>query len=728
MPDPFLLLPRLALLACATSSLVAEGTLALATPTTLPAGAALELNVRATGTAPGARITWTLTLLPAPPAVGGGIQFLCGVGARIPFVAPAQGHDAIVEIRARAGDAAVTRQIRVTAGGTAAPAQSALPPPRVPTVRLAVGPAPSQVFPGTLVVLKAQYSGAPRHMRPHWRVDRMPLAPFDPPVCIDTRFGPGISWTAPQVRRPTVFHITATLQEGLVTRTIRVLPAPARASAPDARPGPGGSSSSSASSSSSSPDASDSVDGPDLPAKRARGEGQTPPPPPPPPRSTNLDSLPSVLHKLVHSFDHVGASGKVSRALGLLARANAEELAITNPDPQVDLVGRIASSPSLKRIRFRHMTGVEGRRIADALAACPGLTHLSLDASCAVSPDELAAIGRTHPRLVHLVAEGRQVSSAALQSGFRNLRRLELRDGPAELDLRGLVGLRTLKWQRPAMTPGSVDGARLPASLRALQLSGHALTGSPLPSGLTDLRLSQCSGPVALSGLTRLQTLGLNDLALEPGHFRLADVARANPELTSLDTNLQVENGDIDSLPAGLTLLQVRGSGLAAPPNFIRFHSLERLHMTHAAQFNAALLPGSLRRLTLADCMAVDWRPLAAIPLTHLQLDSPRSFTFDHLNPALTDLTIEAAKGATIIRMTRALPALVHLRNLKFTLFKGSVEIDPACFQDHPTLQRAETQRNLGTLTRIWNRPAPPGSGPRADAADPEALPPGPRG
>jgi hypothetical protein len=106
----------------------------------------------------------------------------------------------------------------------------------------------------------------------------------------------------------------------------------------------------------------------------------------------------------------------------------------------------------------------------------------------------------------------------------------------------------------------------------------------------------------------------------------------------------------------------------------------------------------------------------------------PKSFTFDRLNPALTDLTIEAAKGATITRMTRALSALVHLRNLKFTLFKGSVEIDPACFQDHPTLQRAETQRNLGTPPRIWNRPAPPGSEPRADAPDPEAPPVGPEG
>jgi len=79
------------------------------------------------------------------------------------------------------------------------------------------------------------------------------------------------------------------------------------------------------------------------------------------------------------------------------------------------------------------------------------------------------------------------------------------------------------------------------------------------------------------------------------------------------------------------------------------------------------------------------------------------------------------APGATVTRMTKALSVLVHLRNLKFTLFKGSAEIDPDCFLDHPTLQRAETQRNLGTPTRIWNRPAPPGTGPRADGPDPEA-------
>lgn len=354
------------------------------------------------------------------------------------------------------------------------------------------------------------------------------------------------------------------------------------------------------------------------------------------------------------------------------------------------------------------MAGLSGRRIVEALAACPGLTHLSLDASCAVSPDELAAIGRAHPRLIHLEAEGRQVTSAALLSGFQDLNELELSNGRPELDLRGLARLERLKRERSSDSNVHVDGAQLPASLRNLELANCSMAGSPLPAGLIELRLRNCSGPVVLSGLTRLRILVLTNLHLEPGHFRLEDVARANPDLTGLDTSLPVGNVDIDSLPAGVTRLRCPGSGLTAPPNFSRFHSLEWFEMSHAACFKAELLPASLRRLTLFGCRNGDWSPLAAIPLTHLALGSPRSFTFEGLNPALTDLTIEAAKGATIPRMQRALPALVHLRTLKFTQFKGSVEVDHACLLDHPTLQRVETRRNLGTPTRIWNRPAPP--------------------
>lgn len=168
MPHPFLFLYRLALMAGATSILLAEGTLALATPAFARAGAALDLDVLATGTPQGAGITWTLTLLPAPPTASGAIQILCGMGSRIPFVVPALRRDGVLEIKARAGDATVTRQIRVPAAGATAPAPSAAPPPWAPAVRLAVTPSPGQVFAGTLVTFEARSTGGPRHMRPHW--------------------------------------------------------------------------------------------------------------------------------------------------------------------------------------------------------------------------------------------------------------------------------------------------------------------------------------------------------------------------------------------------------------------------------------------------------------------------------------------------------------------------------------------------------------------------------
>ena len=361
----------------------------------------------------------------------------------------------------------------LVAGALAAGGGAPLPA----AVTLSLSPSPDVVTPGTALRLQVYCAGAPPGARVFMTVYQMPVpGSFTAPTVIFSGFGPRFCFIAPMVHQETIYQISCMYQDACVTRAIKVRPAGAGAPAgapPAAGAGAGTSKRGRFESPEAVPDArvKPGEDVPDAAVKRG------------------LDTLPSAIFKHIHSFDALSTSAGVSRTFRQLAFHTTTHLTLTRPVPGADLVGRVLACPRLTSLRLRSFEGVPRDVVMATLVASGNLTHLEMDHTIQLLPEDFRAIGRANPRLASLSVQGLPLPAEALAAAFPNLRSLALETCMPQ-DFSSMARLESLnvRGTRPGGTP--FQAGHLPPSLRTLKVEYGDLDAGALPAGLASLELT----------------------------------------------------------------------------------------------------------------------------------------------------------------------------------------------------------------------------------------------